>query len=45
MDACPTPLLGPFGRVIECNGDDTPGAIILDPYGKPHDASSMGWDH
>lgn len=45
MDECPTPLLGPIGRVMECKGDNAPGAIIIDPYGKPHDASSMGWDH
>lgn len=45
MDACPTPLLGPIGRVTECTGDNAPGAIIIDPYGKPQDASSMGWDH
>jgi thiamine-monophosphate kinase len=42
---CPMPLLGPIGRVTACEQEQSPGAVIIDPYGKTHDASSMGWDH
>lgn len=41
----PMQLLGPIGVVRACNSDETPHAIIRDPYGAAHDASSMGWDH
>ena len=45
IDDCPMQLLGPIGRVTECEQGQSPGAVIIDPYGKPHDASAMGWDH
>ena len=45
IDTCPTPLLGPIGHVHACAPDQPPAATILDPYGHPHDASTMGWDH
>ena len=45
IDNCPMQLLGPIGRVTACEQDQSPGAIIIDPYGEAHDASSMGWDH
>lgn len=45
IDDCPLQLLGPIGVVHACAQDQPPGAIITDPYGKAHDASSMGWDH
>jgi thiamine-monophosphate kinase len=49
IDASPLeldpPLLGPVGVVRACRPGESPGATILDPYGKPHDAEAMGWDH
>ena len=45
MNTCPTELLGPIGRVIATESNESPGATILDPHGNSHDASSMGWDH
>jgi len=45
IDDCPMQLLGPIGRVTACDQDQSPGAVIIDPYGKAHDASAMGWDH
>lgn len=39
------PLLGPIGVVRICEPGEKPGATIIDPYGKPHDAEAMGWDH
>ncbi|MBK7403574.1 MAG: thiamine-monophosphate kinase [Phycisphaerales bacterium] len=39
------PLLGPIGIVRACEPDEPPGATILDPYGNPHDAANLGWDH
>ena len=45
VDDCPLQLLGPIGVVSACEEGQSPGAIIVDAYGKYHDASSMGWDH
>ena len=45
IDDCPMPLLGPIGCVVACEQGQSPGAVIIDPYAQPHDASSMGWDH
>ncbi len=42
---CPMQLLGPIGRVVGCEEDQSPRAMVIDPHGKAHDASSMGWDH
>lgn len=42
---CPMQLLGPIGHVVECDEGQSSGAVIIDPYAKAHDASSMGWDH
>ena len=39
------PLLGPIGVVRACGPGEAPGATIIDPYGKPHDAAGLGWDH
>lgn len=39
------PLLGPIGVVRACEAGESPGATIVDPYGTPHDAGSLGWDH
>lgn len=39
------PLHGPIGIVRACEPGEKPGATIIDPYGKPHDAESLGWDH
>lgn len=39
------PLHGPIGIVRPCEPGEKPGATIIDPYGKPHDAESLGWDH
>jgi len=38
------PLLGPIGTVRACAPGEPPGATIIDPYGKPHDAAGLGWD-
>jgi thiamine-monophosphate kinase len=38
------PLLGPIGTVRACGPGEPPGATIIDPYGKPHDAAELGWD-
>ncbi len=39
------PLQGPVGVCRPCNPNESPGAIMIDPHGKHHDASSLGWDH
>lgn len=39
------PLLGPVGVVRALDPGEQPGATIVDPYGRPHDAGSLGWDH
>tara|TARA_R110002096_G_scaffold344921_2_gene537802 strand:- start:35961 stop:36869 length:909 start_codon:yes stop_codon:yes gene_type:complete len=39
------PMQGLIGTCRSCNNNEHPGAIIIDPHGKHHDASSMGWDH
>ena len=39
------PLLGPIGVVRACEAGETPGATIIDPYARPHDAAGLGWDH
>ena len=39
------PMQGPIGTCRACKADETPGAIIIDPHGHLHNASSMGWDH
>ena len=44
-DDCPMQLLGPIGTVEACEQDQPPSAAIVDAYGEPYDASSMGWDH
>jgi len=38
------PLIGPIGAVRACKPGEPPGATIIDPYGKPHDAAELGWD-
>jgi thiamine-monophosphate kinase len=38
-------LLGPIGVVRACAPGEKPGATIIDPYGKAHDAEELGWDH
>jgi len=40
-----TPLQGPVGECRACGDGETPGAIVIDPHGNIHDASSLGWDH
>ena len=44
FDADP-PLIGPIGTARTCRADEPPGAVIIDPHGRPHDAAGMGWDH
>jgi thiamine-monophosphate kinase len=39
------PLLGPIGRVRACREGEAPGATIIDPHGREHDAAELGWDH
>jgi thiamine-monophosphate kinase len=39
------PLLGPIGVVRACEAGELPGATIIDPYARPHDAAGLGWDH
>ncbi|VAX41269.1 Thiamine-monophosphate kinase, partial [hydrothermal vent metagenome] len=39
------PLLGPIGVVRACEVGEKPGATIIDPYGREHDAETLGWDH
>ncbi len=39
------PMQGPIGICRACEGDETPGAIIIDPHGNHHNAESLGWDH
>ena len=39
------PMQGPIGTCRACKDNETPGAIIIDPHGHHHNASSMGWDH
>ncbi len=39
------PLQGPIGICRACKTNESPGAIIIDPHGHHHNASSMGWDH
>lgn len=38
-------LLGPIGHVRSCEPGESPGAAIVDPYGRHHDAAELGWDH
>lgn len=45
IPAMDPPLQGPVGECRACNADETPGAIIIDPHGNRHDASTLGWDH
>ncbi len=35
-------LIGPIGVCIE---SETPGAVIVDAYGREHPARDLGWDH
>ncbi len=44
IDADP-PLIGPIGTARACRVGERPGAVIIDPHGRAHDASAMGWDH
>lgn len=39
------PMQGPIGRVRACTDGESPGAIIIDPHGRAHNARDMGWDH
>ncbi|MDF1870420.1 MAG: thiamine-phosphate kinase [Phycisphaerales bacterium] len=39
------PMQGPIGTCRACAPNESPGAIIIDPHGEHHHASSMGWDH
>jgi len=39
------PLLGPIGVGRAGEAGEQPGATIIDPYAKPHDAAGLGWDH
>lgn len=38
----PKGLTGPIGV---CVASDSPGAVIIDAYGKRHSAGDLGWDH
>lgn len=38
-------LIGPVGLVRAPKAGESPGAVILDPHGVPHDASALGWEH
>ncbi|MCA9304137.1 MAG: thiamine-monophosphate kinase [Phycisphaerales bacterium] len=39
------PPAGVQGPIGVCIASDSPGAVIIDAYGKRHSASEMGWDH
>lgn len=39
------PMHGPIGVCRACEAGEQPGAVIIDPHGTRHDASSLGWDH
>lgn len=39
------PLQGPIGNCRACEPGEHPGAVIIDPHGTRHDASTLGWDH
>ncbi len=39
------PLQGPMGTCRACNPNESPGAIMIDPHGKHHPLSELGWDH
>lgn len=40
-----TSLVGPIGIVRACGAGEGPGATIIDPHGRAHDAAELGWDH